>query len=61
MFTNRVANELKSYFESLEGIQLMNETRRDFEEQISYYLTIHKTIDSLDFHMFVFHYEMICD
>ncbi|MGR9593665.1 DEAD/DEAH box helicase [Bacillus thuringiensis] len=36
-FTNRVADELQPYLEFLEGNQLMNETKHEFEAQISYY------------------------
>ncbi|MGR5882752.1 DEAD/DEAH box helicase family protein [Bacillus cereus] len=46
-FTNRVANELQPYLESLEGVQLMNETKREFEEQISYYFGASKKSDRL--------------
>ncbi|PFY01670.1 DEAD/DEAH box helicase family protein [Bacillus toyonensis] len=46
-FNNRVANELTPYLESLEGIQLMNETKRDFEAQISYYFGASKKNDRL--------------
>ena len=46
-FNNRVVNELAPYLESLEGIQLMNETKRDFEAQISYYFGASKKSDRL--------------
>ena len=46
-FNNRVANELAPYLESLEGIQLMNEIKRDFEAQISYYFGASKKSDRL--------------
>jgi hypothetical protein len=46
-FTNRVANELQPYLESLEGVQLMNETKHEFEAQISYYYGASKKSDRL--------------
>ncbi|PRD10530.1 hypothetical protein CQ058_10265 [Bacillus sp. MYb56] len=46
-FTNRVANELQPYLESLEGVQLMNDTRREFEEKISYHFGASKKSNRL--------------
>ncbi|PFJ81432.1 hypothetical protein COI95_08680 [Bacillus cereus] len=46
-FNNRVANELATYLESFEGIQLMNEAKRDFEAQISYYYGASKKSERL--------------
>ncbi|WP_367888459.1 hypothetical protein [Bacillus wiedmannii] len=46
-FNNRVATELTPYLGSLEGIPLMNETKRDFEAQISYYFGAPKKSERL--------------